>query len=438
MSRINKIKLYSLILLVGGYFFLTGCGGDTKLLPVEPEGSPGKILLKFNKTEIPQNVTTITASMSRGGYQTISKAMNVISDTTADLQINGLAPGVWHLKIEAKNNLDKVIYLGETDVTIVAATIIQVNLVLQPTMENVGGIYIFVTWEEPAAEKKWKLQKSGITSNLHSVFFCDSLLGWAVGDGGIIIKTSDAGFNWSKQNSGVNERLNSVFFLDINVGWAVGANGTALKTTDGGLSWTSLPKVTQDDLYSIKFVNTIIGLITGENGTVIYAYNEFDYLILKTIGSQENLTSAFYIRGKAGWITSSEGSIYKTTDDGKNWAKAATPYLAGKLNSIAFGDTSMGIAVGNSGVLLRTTNGGLNWNIMSPPGSVNLFCTHFINTNTGYIAAESGKIFKTTDSGINWTPENTETGFDLESISFPDPFNGWAVGKNGVILKYKQ
>ncbi len=31
-----------------------------------------------------------------------------------------------------------------------------------------------------------------------------------------------------------SRRLNSVFFVDGNTGWAVGENGTILKTTNGG------------------------------------------------------------------------------------------------------------------------------------------------------------------------------------------------------------
>ena len=35
--------------------------------------------------------------------------------------------------------------------------------------------------------------------------------------------------------------LNSVYFIDTNTGWAVGDDGTMLKTTDGGLTWSLIP-----------------------------------------------------------------------------------------------------------------------------------------------------------------------------------------------------
>lgn len=437
MLALQKIKSIALLVVILFCIILYGCAGDRGGLPVEPDGQPGRMLLKFSRTDMPANVAIITASLTRSGFTPVTQAMNVLTDTSADLQINNLAAGLWHLKIEAKNNLAKVIYSGETDITIEAAAVIQVCLTLQPTADNVGGLYIYVTWVEPVQYKNWCLQSSCTNADLHSVYFCDAALGWAVGDNGVIIKTTDSGINWKKQNSGVSDKLNSVYFLDINVGWAVGDNGTILKTTNGGLSWYALPKVTQNSLYSVKFVNTIIGLITGENGTVIYAHNEFDYLDLKNIGSQEKLTSAFYIRGKAGWIISTVGSIYKSTDNGKNWIKSSSSSPSWSLNSIAFGDTSIGIAVGNGGIIARTTNGGTVWKSLYPAGSTNLFGVHFINSTTGWIAAEKGKILKTTNSGMDWNFEGTETAFDIESISFADAVSGWAVGKNGVVLKYK-
>ena len=61
-----------------------------------------------------------------------------------------------------------------------------------------------------------------------------SLVGYAAGDAGTIIKTGDAGTNWLGQSSGTNQVLNDVAFLDLDYGFAVGDGGTILKTESGG------------------------------------------------------------------------------------------------------------------------------------------------------------------------------------------------------------
>jgi len=83
----------------------------------------------------------------------------------------------------------------------------------------------------------WVSQSSGTTNNLRSVSFVDNLNGWAVGDGGVILHTSNGGVNWSTQISSTANNLRSVSFADSLHGWAVGDSGTILVTDDGGATW---------------------------------------------------------------------------------------------------------------------------------------------------------------------------------------------------------
>ena len=69
---------------------------------------------------------------------------------------------------------------------------------------------------------------------LVAVDFTEASHGWAVGDRGIILATTNGGATWSAQSSGTNEQLNGVAFPDAAHGWAVARNGTILATTSGG------------------------------------------------------------------------------------------------------------------------------------------------------------------------------------------------------------
>jgi len=57
---------------------------------------------------------------------------------------------------------------------------------------------------------QWYEQNSGTTANLNSVHFEDSNNGWAVGDSGIILKTTDLGNSWNVQSSGTTHNLYDV------------------------------------------------------------------------------------------------------------------------------------------------------------------------------------------------------------------------------------
>jgi photosystem II stability/assembly factor-like uncharacterized protein len=76
-------------------------------------------------------------------------------------------------------------------------------------------------------------------NDYRSVVFVDTNTGYAVGDFGTIIKTTDGGTHWTLSASGTAQHLNSVYFTDFSTGYVAGDGGVILKTTDGGAIWTS-------------------------------------------------------------------------------------------------------------------------------------------------------------------------------------------------------
>ena len=53
---------------------------------------------------------------------------------------------------------------------------------------------------------------------------------------------------WIYQNSGTNERFMTSYFVNANTGWAAGNDGTILKTTNGGDTWFSQSVATSDNV----------------------------------------------------------------------------------------------------------------------------------------------------------------------------------------------
>ena len=75
-------------------------------------------------------------------------------------------------------------------------------------------------------EHFWNLQSSGTIQHLYDVDFIDSNTGTAVGAGGTILMTTDAGQNWITKSSGTTAGLFGVSFTDANNGTIVGDGGT--------------------------------------------------------------------------------------------------------------------------------------------------------------------------------------------------------------------
>ncbi|MBV6479671.1 MAG: Ycf48-like protein [Ignavibacteria bacterium] len=148
--------------------------------------------------------------------------------------------------------------------------------------------------------------------------------GWAVGDSGLILKTTNGGENWISSLAG-NKPLRAFHFFDENTGVIVGGNtgtfytGTSrlvIKTTNGGVNWHTIMNSTDVPFRNIQFVNDSVGLI-GVNG-VLKTTNKGDtWQYYGGINSEY----CFFLNENTGYATSgSFPMIYKTTNGGINWS----------------------------------------------------------------------------------------------------------------------
>jgi photosystem II stability/assembly factor-like uncharacterized protein len=290
---------------------------------------------------------------------------------------------------------------------------------------------------------QWFPQNSGTTAGLNSVFFIDEYTGWACGNGGIVLKTTDGGTNWLQLSSGTSNDLYTIYFEDYNMGWTAGENATIIKTTDGGNLWVSQaanPPI--GDIRSIYFTSQNSGWTTGYNE---YSPGNFDSYISHTINGgttwednydimDEKMFSVMFPGTLNGWNAGT--AIYNTTDGGLNWSGSST---GEEFHSVFFINETTGWVAGrdvmmNTGVVINTTDGGLTWTPpITLPAPIN--SVFFTESGNGWAAGSGGEIYYTSDGGAAWQTEASNVTSDLNSVFFVNDLIGWTVGGNGVILK---
>jgi photosystem II stability/assembly factor-like uncharacterized protein len=107
----------------------------------------------------------------------------------------------------------------------------------------------------------------------------------------------------------------------------------------------------------------------------------------------------------------------------------------GQLFSVQYTSSTIVYAIGESGDILKSTDAGATWVVLSPPTIRDLYGISFISPTTGWVAGSSGTILATTDGGSTWAPETSGTNVTLYAIHFKTSLIGWAAGTNGTILK---
>jgi len=288
---------------------------------------------------------------------------------------------------------------------------------------------------------KWVSLNSGTTSALKSVFFTDVNTGYAVGDGGTILKTTDGGINWAVQTSSTTSSLTKVYFPNTNTGYVVGANEIILKTINGGINWTKQTSTISSPYYlrSVYFTDADTGYVVGDNGKILKTVDGGENWTNQTSGATTAIWSVFFTNSNTGYSVGSLATIFKTTDGGANWTKQSMPTNGGatSLRSVHFPSENIGYVVGSNGMIFKTTDGGINWSqqICAMP-KPELYSVFFISDNSGYAAGNMGVLLRTIDGGVNWTRE-TNIITTSNSIYFSNN-NGYNVGLQGKIGKLDQ
>lgn len=276
--------------------------------------------------------------------------------------------------------------------------------------------------------------------------------------------------------------LISIDFVNANTGvstgwfWGNEIEGRAIFTTNGGFNWisASVPDSSRS-LVTVQMMNTVTGYCAAAYNILgacnsFSPNNRFHFLkkepvvtnfygrrdtVLGTRGFFLKSTNAgqswfthgnvppdvFYLIGmdfidmSTGFISAQaspyypwEEWIYKTTDGGLNWTLSYHDQYTKSIRSICFVDSSMAFAVGYvrienpvypiEGVIIRTTNGGMNWSQQIFYYMNNFTDITMVNNSTGFACGVSnsdtihrGVVYKTTNSGQNWF----KLGFQIDT-----------------------
>ena len=85
---------------------------------------------------------------------------------------------------------------------------------------------------------------------------------------------------------------------------------------------------------------------------------------------------------------------------------------------VDFRNDKKGIAVGERGTILRTTDGGVTWTPIPPKTRSTLLNVEFVSDNNGWAVGRGGTILRTDDAGANWVEQETGTKLNLYGLAF--------------------
>jgi len=269
---------------------------------------------------------------------------------------------------------------------------------------------------------------------------------------GFILKTTDGGDTWTTVDSATIDLLSSITFTNPATGYAVGYNdedyGYLLKTTDGGQTWSSHVVCYQYTLYSFYF-NTVCfpaqdtGYIFQGSTSTVYKSTDGGTSwsnignIVSNLGFKQ-LSTMYFVNPDTGFAVGDSGMIFKTVNGGYDWTmKNANPLY--NLRSVYFLNETTGLASGVSGTILRTTDCGETWSQVPTGVTAVLYGINFFGQDTGFVIGGTEwpapqLILKTTDGGLTWSHSDLALG-GINAVFFANSTTGYGVGGGGKVMK---
>jgi photosystem II stability/assembly factor-like uncharacterized protein len=228
--------------------------------------------------------------------------------------------------------------------------------------------------------------------------------------------------NWCWQNPfPYGGHFSSIQFMDEENGLIVGFNGTVFRTSDGGETWE-------------KTDPPVEGIEIHLPGRGWWYYDCWD------------LRRLHFVTDSVGWAVGRNGAILKTTNGGSTWISQHPISRTSDIpdfKSLFFINELVGWAVGHQNVpngttrvLKYTTDGGETWNVNLPGPSAAIESLNdvvFSDEQNGWAVGKNGVIIHTTNGGQNWQTQDSGTSKNFLAITFIDGQSGWIVGENIIL-----
>ena len=330
-----------------------------------------------------------------------------------------------------------------------------------------------------AGSSPWRAQTSGEQEHLHGIFALNGCDAWALGEEvgdntttgqAVIVATTDGGAHWKSQHfpedAAVGATMNRVLFVDKNNGYAVGENNNTvsgpsgkpnfLRTTNGGKTWidqtSNLPSAADvsagnsSDIEGLsargRDVWVTVGEYAGNNfigtGLILFSDNRGKTWTVQQTYNTDSFDSISMAKdGMYGWATSNDSQLWRTTNGGLNW-NIVSPTASSPEQVVATSDTHA-VIVEDNGVIEYTLDGStLNTATIPSQVSGNTLTDVAISEHgVGYATGElSGGLLKTTDAGMTWTWQDSNIAglntYNGVTVTYETGF-AWIAGEGGSI-----
>jgi len=340
-------------------------------------------------------------------------------------------------------------------------------------MTPMGIFFLFLLFALPAEAQWWKVQTSGLDTNLRgvSVGYASNAsppqIVWASGSNGVILRSTDLGKTWKRLHVSGGDSLDFRGIVGFSSETAYvmssgeGEKSRIYKTTDGGETW----KLQYTGNRKGVFLDSIACLSEAHCFTLGDPLDGKFLLLTTTDGEHWNALPndkmPAALPGEGAFAASNTclalygediffgtggpaARVFHSTDSGRAWTVSETPIAHGNTSSgifsIAHGQGKTAVVVGGDyqdpargeRVAAYSEDHGKTWQLSAKQPSGYRSSVAPLHGANFFTVGPTGEEFSD-DRGISWKRTDSLT---LNALAIYDDEYGWAVGPNGTIAVF--
>ncbi|RJG22707.1 WD40/YVTN/BNR-like repeat-containing protein [Massilia cavernae] len=220
----------------------------------------------------------------------------------------------------------------------------------------------------------------------------------AVGERGIIARSTDEGRSWQQASVPASATLTAVSFQDDKHGVAVGHGGLVLATVDGGRSW-------QKRLDGHQVAQLM--LASAERGGREPELAQARQLVAD--GPDKPLLALLRLDGRRILAVGAYNIVLQSDDDGRSWAVPDTP-LDNPQGLHIYAARARGgrvLLAGEQGLILLSEDGGKRYQRLAAPYRGSFFTAEIAEDGGMWVAGLRGNVWHSRDGGAHWEVQRT-------------------------------
>lgn len=246
----------------------------------------------------------------------------------------------------------------------------------------------------------------------------------AVGEHGVIAWSDDDGLHWQAAQSRTDATLTQVRFADPLNGWAVGHLGLVLRTSDGGKTWQQQLDGNQAAQLVLKQAQALSGTAATTASAATLAAAERGV----SDGPDKPWLDLWVGDGGQVIVVGAFNSALHSRDGGRSWASfaQALPNPRGyHLYAVAAAGSQL-LMAGEQGLLMKGTlqadGGAPSFQALQAPYQGSFFAAAALDEHTYLALGLRGNVLRSADGGANWQAvaiPNATASFNSATVIAP-------------------